>query len=369
VNRVATGIATLTLLVGGIGWALPTANADSGHSSSEKTNSSEVFVGGDLHTLTLHGAKIFLTGHERAVVSSDGGQTWKSLPTLDGADIMGWSSNAKNTLAGGHNGLYISNLTGETFIQRNLPGDITDIHALGASGEFVYLASPQAGFMASVDGGITWETRNQQLGQAFMGSMMVDPLNQQRVLVADMQSGLIETTDGGLTWRRLGGPAGPMAIAWDPQDRNIIGVVGMESAGLTKDGGLTWSNLDVPAGGSALAFSPEDSSLYVAAFNDGKASVHRSTNEGKSWGIPAEKKSAVQPTHEGHELTPGMDPNMPGMDHNQTEVVERPLKAVLGIFGLATALVLASALVLRRRDSIKRTAKHSSQRAGVKNEN
>jgi hypothetical protein len=49
-----------------------------------------------------------------------------------------------------------------------------------------------------------------------------------------------------------------------------------------------------------------------------------------------------------------MDPNMPGMDHSNTEVVDaevdRPLKATLGTFGVATSIILSGALILRRRD-------------------
>jgi hypothetical protein len=56
-----------------------------------------------------------------------------------------------------------------------------------------------------------------------------------------------------------------------------------------------------------------------------------------------------------------MDPDMPGMDHSNPQVNEteadRPLKATLGTFGVATSIVLSGALILRRRDDKERKNK------------
>ena len=66
-----------------------------------------------------------------------------------------------------------------------------------------------------------------------------------------------------------------------------------------------------------------------------------------------------------------MDPDMPGMDHSDPEVpgldhsdpdviseeVDRPLKATLGAFGVATSIVLSGAIILRRRDEKQRELK------------
>jgi hypothetical protein len=56
-----------------------------------------------------------------------------------------------------------------------------------------------------------------------------------------------------------------------------------------------------------------------------------------------------------------MDPNMPGMNHSNPQVNEteedRPLKATLGTFGVATSIVLSGALILRQRDDKERKSK------------
>ncbi|MBC7463573.1 MAG: hypothetical protein H7227_04875 [Actinobacteria bacterium] len=352
--------------------------------------SSKVFVGGDLHSLTVDGSQMVVTGHQSAAKSMDGGQNWTALKTLDGEDIMGWASNLGNTFAGGHNGFHMAPTNGDEFKRIDLPGGITDIHALGAAGEFVYLASPQAGFLASEDGGKTWILRNSKVGQGFMGSMLVDPIDPLKVFAPDMQSGLVSTIDGGLTWRKMGGPAGSMSVAWNPENRNQIAVVGMSGGALTSDGGATWSDLALPEGGSAIAFSKNGKTIYAATLDSEYATIYRSLDFGKTWttstGIVAKKQTSSGKSHDekpgmdpnmpgmGHDEKPGMDPNMPGMgheetaasDHSETAPAERPLKTVLGVFGLASTLVISSAFALRRKDRIEQTRKMAQRKSGGK---
>ena len=55
------------------------------------------------------------------------------------------------------------------------------------------------------------------------------------------------------------------------------------------------------------------------------------------------------------------DPDVPGLDHSDPDViseeVDRPLKATLGAFGVATSIVLSGAIILRRRDEKQRELK------------
>ena len=337
--------------------------------------STKVFVGGDLHSLTVEGSQMVVTGHQSAAKSMDGGQNWTVLKTLDGEDIMGWASNLGNTFAGGHNGFHMAPFNGDEFKKVDLPGGITDIHALGAAGKYVYLASPQAGFIASKDGGKTWILRNSKVGQGFMGSMLVDPIDPLKVFAPDMQSGLLATIDGGLTWRTMGGPAGPMSVAWNPENRNQIAVVGMSGGALTSDGGATWSDLVLPQGGSAIAFSKNGKTIYAATLDSEYATIYRSLDVGKTWttstGIVAKNQTS---SDMGNDEKPGMDPDMPGMDHSETAgadhsetaPAERPLKTVLGVFGLASTLVISSAFALRRKDRIEQTRKMAQRKSGSK---
>ena len=363
-KRTAIVVMGLVVVGSAIGLGTQLGKSSTTPQPSNAAMSSKVFVGGDLHSLNVEGSQMVVTGHQSAAKSLDGGQNWTVLNTLDGEDIMGWTSNLGNTFAGGHNGFHMSLFNGDEFKRVDLPGGITDIHALGAAGEFVYLASPQAGFLASKDGGKTWVLRNSKVGQGFMGTMLVDPIDPLKVFAPDMQSGLLATIDGGLTWRNMGGPAGPMSVAWNPENRNQIAVVGMSGGSMTSDGGATWSDLLLPKGGSAIAFSQNGKTIYAATLDSEYATIYRSLDFGKTWttstGVVAENKSDS-----------GMDPNMPGMDHSETAAsghsetapAERPVKTVLGVFGIASTIVFSSAFALRRKDQIEQARKLAQRKS------
>lgn len=61
-----------------------------------------------------------------------------------------------------------------------------------------------------------------------------------------------------------------------------------------------------------------------------------------------------------------MEPDMPGMDHSDPNAIDeeadRPLKATLGTFGVATSIVLSGAIILRRRDKNQRELKVNARK-------
>ena len=253
-------------------------------SPSSKMQRMTTFVGGDIHTLTFTKSSIFITGHEAGSYTTNEGLKWRAISSLDNADIMGWATTEFGYLAGGHNGLYTSTDNGKRFTRFKFYGNVSDVHSLGAAKKNVYLGSPQVGFLRSVDAGRTWKLVNKKIGQGFMGSMLVNPLNPLTVIAADMSNGLVLTTDGGKTWTRFGGPDGAMSVAWNSQNTKEILALGMGVGGRTTDGGKTWSAFSVPMGSSAIAISPKTKRIYVAILVGDRAKVLSSDNFGKSWG-------------------------------------------------------------------------------------
>ncbi|MFZ2227296.1 MAG: hypothetical protein WA090_00480 [Candidatus Nanopelagicaceae bacterium] len=335
--------------------------------------SSEIYVGGDIHTLTVADSQFIITGHESAATSFDGGKHWEAIESLGGADVMGWTTGTQTVFAGGHLGLFRSQLGSSDFDRINFYEGLSDVHSVGASGQSVYLASPDIGLLASKDEGKTWTLRNPEVGRGFMGSMLVDLKNPLKVLAADMQQGSLLSLDGGKSWRSLGGPVGPMAMAWNPSNNSEIAVIGMGSAGLSLDGGDTWSDISVPSGAAAISFSQDGKRIYVASLRAPFASIFASSDRGENWlplGVAGE---SLEFSGEADQLTNEMDPDMPGMDHSNSsdehsEEPERPLAAALGIFGLASSFVISSAWVMRRKDRTAREKKlaHMSIRGGRK---
>lgn len=249
--------------------------------------SDQPFVGGDLHSLVVdptNGSRLYVGGHEGVATSPDGGATWRQVETLEGADAMGWAFTEDLVLVGGHPGLHISRDGGATFELQNENLPATDVHALGAGAGVIYAASPQVGVFASTDGGAAWAVRTSQVGQAFMGRILVDPGDPEHVLAPDMQYGAVESRDGGRTWRALGGVSGAMWVSWDPGNPGHVMASTMDSAAVTTDGGATWRTVNVPSGASLIEISPENPQVILAAALEGSnARVWMSRDEGATW--------------------------------------------------------------------------------------
>lgn len=251
--------------------------------TTSHTLNGTTYVGGDIHTLTYTQHGLFVTGHESGSLSTDEGMTWKSISSFKNTDIMSWATTREGFLAGGHGGLYRSTLNGKSFVRYNFFGKVSDVHALGASGQIVYMGSPQVGFLTSKDGGRKWKLINTKFGQGFMGSMLVDPVAPLRVIAPDMNNGLVITRDGGKNWARFGGPSGVMSVAWNPGDSREIVALGMGTVAFTRDNGKNWSSFPVPMGASAVSFSPNGKKIFIAILTGNKASVLTSSNDGKTW--------------------------------------------------------------------------------------
>jgi len=284
-------------------------------------------------------------------MSDNGGSSWTSMPSLKGADVMSWTTSSKTILAGGHNGLFRSTDSGASFKKMKFYGSTSDVHAIGAAGKIIYLGSPQVGLLMSTDGGATWKMRNSKVGQNYMGSMLVDPNNPKRIIAPDMSAGLAMSSDGGLTWSSLGGPGGPMAVAWNPKNIKVIAAIGMMSGGISTDAGKTWKLLTLPGGAAAIDFSPDGKKIFVGVLVGSKAQIYSSTNHGKTW----QTSTAITPAKK----VAAMDPNMPGMNHVQLASSNRPLALTLGTFGVGTSSVFVTAFLMRRKDRAKIAIKKS----------
>lgn len=259
-------------------------------SPPEQTSPSKPVVGPDLHSLVVDPSdpsRLFIGSHSGASVSMDAGKTWTPVESLEGADAMGWAFTDNAIFVGGHPGIEVSTDGGETFEPRNDGLPHTDIHALGAGEGMLYAASPAAGVLASSDQGRSWDIRTEEAGQSFMGAILVDPEDSERLIAPDMSAGAVESTDGGRTWSALGGVQGAMWVTWDLNDTDHIIVTTTGSAVESTDGGGSWDALDIPEGASLVEMSPDDPSvLYAAVLDAPEARVFVSRDGGRTWRQP-----------------------------------------------------------------------------------
>lgn len=251
---------------------------------------SKPVVGDDLHSLVIDPNDpdtVYIGSHQGVSVSADGGNTWKVIESLSGADAMGWAFTDEAILVGGHPGISVSTDGGMTFAPRNEGLPSTDVHALGASEEVIYAGLAGVGTFASTDGGSSWEPRSEEVGGGFMGRIQVDPADDEHLLAPDMQAGAVESSDGGRTWEPLGGVQGAMWVTWDSRDADHIIVTGQGAAAESRDGGASWEAFEIPEGSSIVEFSPHDPKvMYAAVLEAPEASVYVSRDGGGSWARP-----------------------------------------------------------------------------------
>ena len=247
-------------------------------------------VGGDLHSLVVDPEdpdRLYIGSHSGVSVSTDGGETWEVIESLNGADAMGWAFTDDLIFVGGHPGLSVSTDGGATFEQWNEGLPSTDVHALGAGDDVIFAGLAGVGTFASTDDGQSWEARSEEVGGAFMGRIHVDPADDDHILAPDMQQGAVESTDGGRTWDVLGGVQGAMWVSWDAKDTEHIVVTTQGSAAESIDGGKTWETLDIPEGASIIEFSPHDPQvLYAAVLEAPEASIYVTEDGGDTWTRP-----------------------------------------------------------------------------------
>ncbi len=249
--------------------------------------SSQPVVGADLHSLVIDPSDpdtLYVGSHQGVSVSSDGGESWEVVESLNGADAMGWAFTDGTIYVGGHPGLSVSTDRGKTFEPRNEGLPNIDIHALGAGGGVVYAASPGAGFIASSNAEESWEIRNEEVGGALMGKILVDPQDPEHVVAPDMRAGAVESRDGGRSWKALGGIQGATWVSWNPSDADEVVVVAVGSAARSSDGGKTWDTMEIPPGAGIVEFSPDDpDTLYAAVHDDPNARIWISEDGAKTW--------------------------------------------------------------------------------------
>lgn len=148
----------------------------------------------------------------------------------------------------------------------------------------------------SADGGVTWNYTSTSPFASEIGSMYVDPLNNQRILVgllgsysgSNNKEGIYETTNGGLTWVRKGPLAHVQSLAVNPLNSNSF-FLGTFGSGLYKTNS-SFSTFSNPVSGniviSDIAVAPGDSNIVLATeinLTGPTFSILRSTNAGNSF--------------------------------------------------------------------------------------
>ena len=206
-------------------------------------------------------------------------------------------------------------------------GSVGDIAVAPSNPNVIYVASGEGiqrpdlgvgnGVYKSADAGKTWVNTGLKDGQQ-IGSIIIDPTNENRVFVAvlghpygpNTERGVYRTIDGGKNWERVlykDENTGAIQVVFDPKNPNIIyadlwaarqgpwenGAWQGTESGLFKstDGGNTWKKLSkglptIEEGLGRIGFcvAPSDPNRMYATVDAGKlGGIYRSDDAGENW--------------------------------------------------------------------------------------
>lgn len=289
---IAAVAAAVVVVAAGVVVALIATSSDGGGTDDAVAGSTGGgLTGGDFHSIAVDPSnpeRIFVGGHQAVSESADGGATWSEIPSLRGADAMGWAFSADSVYLSGHPGLMVSVDGADSFERSNDGLPDTDLHALGGTGDLLYAAGPGVGVSVRSEPDGQWEQRTAQAGQSFFGRILVDPTDPERLIAADAANGVAASVDGGRTWQLLSsGLASATWLSSSGPDGEIIVASGGAGAALSSDGGVTWESLQVPPGASLIELSPDDPDTMYAGIHDGeRVRVSTSNDAGGTWSSP-----------------------------------------------------------------------------------
>ena len=226
--------------------------------------------------IATHGG-LFRVAEDQSVAERVGESTQDTMgfTVVEADTFLGSGHPGANESGSPHLGLIQSNDGGETWKRISLTGE-ADFHTLRYVHDRVYAVDGLTGrLMISRDLGESWETRDAPPG---LIDLVVDPRDQDRIVVAT-QRGLLVSEDGGGRWRPLTPEVG--LLAW-PAANALILVDARGRTSLSRDVGRTWTPSG-EIGGQPTALTDDGARELYAARADGAVLV--SGDEGASWDV------------------------------------------------------------------------------------
>lgn len=229
--------------------------------------------------------RLFIATHNGLFAAPEGDTTPNQVGETT-QDIMGFSVIGPNRFIGSghpaldqnlppHLGLIESRDGGNTWKNVSLLGG-ADFHVLESASDQVYgFDGLQGRLMVSSNGGRNWRQRIPP-GNVF--ALAIDPTSSSRVVVST-ERGLFVSKNNGRDWRPLQQDLAGL-LAWPSKDQLYL-VDDQGQVQVSSDGGADWQ-MQGDLGGQPAAFIAHENELY-AALTDG--TVKRSTDGGASWTV------------------------------------------------------------------------------------
>lgn len=249
------------------------------------------YVHADVHELEYTPAGTLFSANDGGIYKYTG-TAWTDLSSprnIAQQYRIGLSALTANYFITGHqdNGTNLYN--GATYMARYC-GDGMDCFIDRTNNSNLFGATPQGGFIRSIDGGNTWGSATSGMSGT---AGWVAPWHQDPVTAATLYAGrsqMFRSTNSGATWTALtatGGSGTIIEFAIAPSNNQVIFVIQGTSVFKTTNAGTSWTNITAGISGSPtyIAFDPTDANnawVTVSGYSAGNK-VFVTTNGGTTW--------------------------------------------------------------------------------------
>jgi photosystem II stability/assembly factor-like uncharacterized protein len=145
------------------------------------------------------------------------------------------------------------------------------------------------GVYKSVNGGNSWQVRNQGLGEEWVYSLAIDPVSTNVIYAATHAAGVYKSVDGGVSWNAVNTGLADLStrsLVIDPDNPNeiLVGTWHNGSVFRSTNGGTSWTNVATELNNAKIYRLRMDPSnpeiIYAAALYAG---VYKSIDGGNIW--------------------------------------------------------------------------------------
>lgn len=159
----------------------------------------------------------------------------------------------------------------------------------------IYVGTPNGGLWRSKDHGSSWVPLTDFLPSIGVSGIAIDPTNSNTIYIStgdedgsdSYTNGIYKSTDGGATWKQLSYPFSTFSLSGEilinPNDPNMLWVVGNNGLYKSTDAGLTW-NQKISVLCKEIRLKPKNpNTLYVVQRSGTTTSILKSTNAGETF--------------------------------------------------------------------------------------
>ena len=242
---------------------------------------------GFIYGMGAAGDRIFAGENAHTYVSTDDGDTWNNVPSLEARSPYNFYSSGNLVIAGGTNEVYRSTDGGINFttIPVGFTFSVVNLYYITAVGSTLYMTTSYDGVYESTDQGVSWFPANNGMGPKDLLSITVT--GSSTLLAGGHYAGLYRSTDAGALWNKSmsGIPARATIGAFFATDSSLLAGT-RDGIYRTTNNGLSWNKLtgnDTVEYGQVRGICQKDQTIYAGMFYQFHSTVFKSTDNGNSW--------------------------------------------------------------------------------------